>query len=98
MGWRLIVKDIQIVKFSIEAHRQRGQACNLGISICPNKPGIGSISLESPGLNHPGWGGTPWNEERAWRMKSVMIRPASGFLCKRFPAYCKMGMGDPTDR
>jgi len=35
----------------------------------------------------------PGNEERAWPRKSVMIHPASGFLCKRFPAYCKMGMG-----
>jgi len=25
-------------------------------------------------------------------MKSVMIHPTSGFLCKSFPAYCKMGM------
>jgi hypothetical protein len=35
----------------------------------------------------------PASEERAWPMKSAMIHPASGFLCKRFPAYCKMGMG-----
>jgi hypothetical protein len=34
----------------------------------------------------------PGSEERAWSMKSVMIHPTSGFLCKSFPAYCKMGM------
>jgi hypothetical protein len=55
MGWRLIVKDIQIAKFPIEAHREK--ACNLGISIYPNKSEIGSIYIESLGLNYPGGGG-----------------------------------------